>query len=101
MIITHLCSVPLLGDSSCFATNPFPATKCLLSPNFAILFDVNVIVRLEGADFVIREFDRETLDQGKLVLDLSARGFGILLGLGELFLLSILFQGDIVKRHAC
>ena len=73
---------------------------------------MNVVIGLKDADFVIRELDpknqsamaemkdvgwyaRETLYQGELMLYLSAWWFGILLSLGELFFVSVLFQGDL------
>jgi len=60
---------------------------------------MDVLIGLEDADFIIGEFNSETLDQSELMLDLSAIGLGLVLRLAELFGRGVLFQGDVEKRH--
>jgi len=43
----------------------------LLGLDFPILLNVNVVIGLEDANFVVGEFDREAFNQGKLMLDHS------------------------------
>lgn len=87
--IIKLASVPL----------PRSPKTPLLCLDLGILLHVDVLVGLENADFVIGEFDGEALDQSELMLDLSAIGLGLLLGLVEFVGRSILFEGDVVERH--
>jgi len=66
-------------DSHC-PSDPFECSSSIRSPfsihslgrDFAVLLDMNVVIGLKDADFVIRELDRETLYQRELMLDLSA-----------------------------
>jgi hypothetical protein len=73
--------------------------SCLLSPDFSILFDVDVLGRLEGLDMVIWVVHGEALDEAVLVLDGTAVGSGLLLGLFEFLGRGVLFKGNVVERH--
>ena len=56
---------------------------------------MHVIVGLEDADLIIREFDGEAFDQGEFVLDLAAFGLGLVFSFGEFVWGGVLFECDL------
>lgn len=72
-----------------------PAKVCelaLLRLHLPILLNMDMLVRLQNADLIVWELDREALDQRELVLNLPAVRLGLIFGLCELFGRGVLFE---------
>jgi len=71
----------------------------LLSADFLVLFDMDVLVGREDANLIFGELDSESFDQGEFMLDLATFGLGLLFGLVELLGRSALLERHVVHRH--
>ena len=78
------------------STNQPHLQALLLRLHLAILLHMDMLIRLQNADLVIRKLDRETLDQRELVLDLPAVGLGPVLRFCELLWRGVLFESYLV-----
>jgi hypothetical protein len=77
------------------STRQPPRELPLLRLHLTILLHMDVFVRLQNTDLILWELDRETLDQGELVLDLPAVGLGLILRFGEFLRGGVLFEGHL------
>jgi hypothetical protein len=66
------------------STNQPHLPTLLLRLHLAILLHMDMLIRLQDTDLVIRKLDRKALDQRELVLDLPALGLGPVLRFREL-----------------
>lgn len=70
-----------------------PCNPALLRLHLPILLHMNMVIRLQNANLVIRKLDREALDQRKFVLDLPALGLGLVFRFVQFLWGGILFEG--------
>ncbi len=99
VVSSSICTLNALAISHVrpYVTHPVLRNTGSLSPRFAVLLNVDMIIRLQGMDCLVGEFDagalskgkdsinggivlRESFDQSELVLDSTPLRFCALLG---------------------